>query len=80
MTVTAAVAQYETCELKSLHLNCRLHEFVWHGTDPTNKTRKIPGALKFIKLRVIPDQFYYNIEDVSVSVCVCVCVCVSECE
>jgi len=37
---------------------------VWHGTDPTNKTRKIPGALKFIKLRVIPDQFYYNIEDV----------------
>ena len=44
---------------------------MWHGTDETNKTRKIPGALKFIKLRVIPDQFYYNIEDVSVlSVCV----------
>lgn len=80
------------------------HEFVWHGTDPTNKyetarlcrhermmhshaspssfpflllpppslpplflifrTRKIPGALKFTKLRVIPDQFYYNIPDV----------------
>ena len=37
---------------------------MWHGTDPTNKTRKIPGALKFVKLRVIPDQFYYNSDDV----------------
>ena len=44
----------------------RLHEFVWHGTDPLNKTRKVPGALKFTKLRVIPDQFYYNVDDVSV--------------
>lgn len=25
----------------------------------------MPGALKFTKLRVIPDQFYYNIDDVS---------------
>ena len=44
----------------------RLHTFVWHGTDPGNKTRKIPGALKFTKLRVIPDQFYLNIDDVSI--------------
>ena len=43
----------------------RLHTFVWHGTDPSNKTRKIPGGLKFTKLRVIPDQFYLNIDDVS---------------
>ena len=56
--------------LTSLHLNFRLHEFVWHRTDPISKTRKIPRALKFIKLRVIPDQFYYNIEVVSVLVCV----------
>ena len=49
----------------SLFLFHRLHEFEWHGTDPTNKTRKVPGALKFTKLRVIPDQFYYNIDDVS---------------
>ena len=42
----------------------RLHEFVWHGTDNNNKTRKIPGALRFTNLRVIPDQFYYNSDDV----------------
>ena len=42
----------------------RLHQFVWHGTDANNKTKKIPGALKFTKLRVIPDQFYLNIDDV----------------
>ena len=48
-----------------LFSDSRLHEFVWHGTDPVNKTRKVPGALKFTKLRVIPDQFYYNVDDVS---------------
>lgn len=42
----------------------RIHKFEWHGTDPNNKTRKIPGQLKFTKLRVIPDQFYLNIDDV----------------
>ena len=26
------------------------HEFEWHGTDPENKTKKIPRALKFTKL------------------------------
>ena len=46
----------------------RLHTFVWHGNDPNNKTRKIPGAHTFNKLRVIPDQFYYNCEKVSVIV------------
>ena len=58
--------------LSSCHMHfmtCRLHTFVWHGTDPGNKTRKIPGGLKFTKLRVIPDQFYLNIDDV----CTCVC-------
>lgn len=62
------------------YLMCRLHTFVWHGTDPGNKTRKIPGGLKFTKLRVIPDQFYLNIDDVC-NMCVCMhvhnyaCVC-----
>lgn len=49
----------ESC-LTSFLFN-RLHDFVWHGTDPENKTRKIPGALRFNKLQVIPDQFYYNV-------------------
>jgi hypothetical protein len=39
------------------------HKFVWHGTDPDNKTRKIPGALKFEALRTLPDQMYYNVND-----------------
>ena len=38
-----------------------LHRFKWHGSDPTNKTRKVYGALQFTKLRVIADQFYYNV-------------------
>ncbi|XP_065192053.1 uncharacterized protein LOC135823141 [Sycon ciliatum] len=41
-----------------------IHNFSWHGTDPANKTRKIPNALCFSKLRVIPDQFYYNVDEV----------------
>jgi hypothetical protein len=44
--------------------NDRIMHFEWHGTDPENKTRKIPGALKFYKLRTSPDQMYYNVTDV----------------
>jgi hypothetical protein len=44
-----------------------IHEFVWHGEDGTHKTHIIPGAKKFQKLRLIPDQFYYNITDVRTS-------------
>merc|ERR1712000_756541 len=40
------------------------HQFEWHGTDRNNKTKKVPKGLKFTKLRVIPDQMYYNINDV----------------
>ena len=39
----------------------RLHKFNWHGTDKGNKTKQVPGALVFSKLKVIPDQFYYNV-------------------
>lgn len=41
-----------------------LHEFKWHGTDPENKTRMVPGRDKFQQLAVIPEQFYYNVKDV----------------
>jgi hypothetical protein len=41
-----------------------LHEFSWHGADPADRRRKIPHALKFTRLRVIPDQTYFDIEDV----------------
>ena len=41
-----------------------IHEFTWHGEDGAHKTHIIPGAKKFQKLRMIPDQFYYNITDV----------------
>ena len=41
-----------------------IHEFSWHGEDPNNKTRKVKGALQFKLLRVIADQFYYNVPEV----------------
>lgn len=41
-----------------------LHQFVWHGSDPKDPRRKVYGALRFNKLRVIPDQMYFDIQDV----------------
>lgn len=41
-----------------------LHQFSWHGADPKNPRRKRPSALCFEKLRVIPDQLYYDVENV----------------
>jgi hypothetical protein len=41
-----------------------LHAFRWHGADPRDARRKIPEALKFVKLRVIPDQMYFDVESV----------------
>lgn len=41
-----------------------LHHFSWHGADPRDHRRKQPSALQFHKLRVIPDQMYYDIESV----------------
>jgi hypothetical protein len=41
-----------------------LHEFRWHGADPKNPHRKVPRALQFKKLRVIPDQMYFDVTDV----------------
>jgi hypothetical protein len=39
-----------------------LHHFRWHGADPKDHRRKQPDALQFDKLRVIPDQMYYDVE------------------
>ena len=44
-----------------------LHEFRWHGADPRNPNRKIPSALKFVEVRVIPDQMYFDVEGVRTS-------------
>lgn len=44
-----------------------LHQFCWHGADPKDHRRKIPGALVFNKLRVIPDQMYFDVWDVRTS-------------
>ena len=39
-----------------------LHEFSWHGDN--GKGRKAPHQLRFEKLRVIPDQLYFNVGSV----------------
>jgi hypothetical protein len=39
-----------------------LHHFSWHGADPKDHRRKQPNTLRFDKLRVIPDQMYYDVE------------------
>jgi len=43
------------------------HEFSWHGSashDPEGVARKFRSALKFKKLRICPDQTYYDVEGV----------------
>ena len=44
-----------------------LHQFRWHGADPNDPKHKVPRALRFTKLRVIPDQMYFDVEDVRTS-------------
>ena len=41
-----------------------LHDFRWHGADPKNPERKVPRALRFEKLRIIPDQMYFDVPEV----------------
>ncbi|RYX99595.1 hypothetical protein EON78_03460, partial [bacterium] len=44
------------------------HEFSWHGSLDNNiSNKKFPNALKFTKLRTIPDQMYFDVEDVRTS-------------
>merc|ERR1711920_954678 len=43
------------------------HDFSWHGSisnDPEHNGRKVKGAIKFTKLRVCPEQTYYDCENV----------------
>jgi hypothetical protein len=37
-----------------------LHQFRWHGDN--GKGKKVPRALQFEKLRVIPDQLYFDVD------------------
>lgn len=41
-----------------------LHQFQWHGADPQDPRQKIPRGLCFTKLRTIPDQMYFDVQDV----------------
>ena len=41
-----------------------LHQFSWHGADPKRPERKVPHALRFEKLRIIPDQMYIEVDSV----------------
>jgi regulator of protease activity HflC (stomatin/prohibitin superfamily) len=42
-----------------------LHQFRWHGNN--GHGQKVPRALEFEKLRVIPDQMYFDVEGVRTS-------------
>jgi len=39
-----------------------LHQFQWHGDN--GKGQKVPRQLKFEKLRIIPDQLYFDVSSV----------------
>ncbi len=41
-----------------------LHTFSWHGSTGTSGYRKVPNALVFQKLWLMPDQMYHDVEDV----------------
>merc|ERR1711977_469145 len=43
------------------------HEFSWHGSvsnDTKSMGRKVKGAVRMTKLRVCPEQTYYDVEAV----------------
>jgi regulator of protease activity HflC (stomatin/prohibitin superfamily) len=43
------------------------HQFSWHGSvsnDPASNGRKVKDAVKFTKLRVCPEQTYFDVEGV----------------
>ena len=42
----------------------RLHEFVWHGADPSEPGRFIPRKNTFTQFRHVPAQIYVNVRDV----------------
>jgi len=40
------------------------HRFCWHGSVSNDVERKVKNALKFTKLRVCPEQTYFDVEGV----------------
>jgi len=44
-----------------------LHEFVWTGRDKKNPDKKVPGGLRFTKLRLTPDQMYITVPEARTS-------------
>lgn len=44
-----------------------LHHFSWHGASPADPEIKVPSALQFSKLRMMPDQLYFTVRDVRTS-------------
>ncbi|KAK6173700.1 hypothetical protein SNE40_017106 [Patella caerulea] len=41
-----------------------LHEFKWHGNDPSDKGRLVANGNIFTKLQTIPGHFYYDVREV----------------
>lgn len=41
-----------------------LHEFKWHGSDPSDPAHWRPMGQQFTKLRSVPDYIYYDVKDV----------------
>jgi len=43
------------------------HEFSWHGSvsnDPAKNGRKVKGGIQFTKLRISPEQTYFDVDNV----------------
>jgi hypothetical protein len=38
------------------------HHFSWHGSKGQEHEDKVPSALRFTKLRTVPDQMYYRVK------------------
>jgi len=41
-----------------------LHHFSWHGSQGADHEDKVPSALRFTKLRTVPDQMYFRVRAV----------------
>lgn len=42
----------------------KVHQFSWHGSKEPGSKEKVPFALNFTKMLVVPRQLYYNIDSV----------------
>jgi len=53
--------------VRVLKSNEWLHQFYWKVPDQTNPSIATKQLIKFVKLRTIPDQFYFNVAEVRTS-------------